>query len=292
MPATMEVGLRRSTLPLGPLQPRRLLDIIERLPPTEGDPTKWLQGVTWEPWPCRGMTIRSESDCEPGNLNTQVSFEECQDWVVQNPFRLTDAMRRVALDYTSLLMSDRLETRYNRQMSAAFARELILGAQSTMSLQSVATDPAGVAFGAAAVSIRLGMEVLEQEIATRLQGGVGYIHCPPGMLGGFVMVCGVYLNGDHWETPAGNVVISDAGYVDPTPPVGLGAASTETSDWVYASGPVFFESTAPITYEAFSEYPSAQTPWNRNIMDDIIAGYGILVFDPCPVTAVLISYTA
>ena len=290
MPTTMEVGVR---LPYGPLQPRRLLDQIQRLPAVEGDyPLRWLEGVTWEPTACVvPLLVDDETDCVPVDLSDNLTPRDCETWLTQNPFRLRDAFVRSVMTYPSI--NEDLVTMYLRQLSAAFAHELLDGVGGTHSLQSSATAPNNVAFGAAASTPAQGLRTLEEELATRMQGAVGYIHVPPGMLGRLVMEAGLFLVGDHWETPSGNVVISDAGYVNPPAPGG-GTASTAANDWVYASGPVFFEATAPTDFSAFVGKTGGAhdaTPWNRNVVTSYLSGYGILVFDPCPVTAVLIAYT-
>lgn len=289
MPTALYVGVQ---LPYGPLQPRRLLDIISRLPAVEGGyDLRWLDGVTWEPKACNvTLDVDTETDCVPADLDAVA--RECIAWETQTAFRIQDAFER-SPGFSDVSVNDDLPTLYMRQISATFAKELITGAGSTISLSSEASAPSNVAFGAAASTPTFGLRALEETIASRMKGGVGYIHVPPGMLGRFVMEAGVRLNGDHYETPSGNIVISDAGYVNPTAPAG-GTASTAANDWVYASGPVWYNSTGPTDFEGFEGKTGGAndaTPWNRNRITTWLAGYGILVFDPCPVTAVLIAYT-
>lgn len=282
-------------LPAGPVQPRRLLDSISRIPTSGSE--RWLDGVTWEPTKCRALTVDNEDACATGDI--VLTPVTCDAWETQLPFRLTDAMSATTLDLTPDEVGSRLSAFYNRAVSAAFAKELISGAASGgMSLSSEATAPNGAAFGDAATPIWNALTILEEEIAERLQGGAGFIFLTPGLLAqarlsyGLTLVdsrwkdsYGRALVEGRWETPSGNIVISDAGFLNPPPPTGQ-TASGAGEDWMYASGPVFFESTAPSSVGN----PTESLNFTRNTFTRYVQGYGILVFDPCPVTAVLASY--
>jgi len=281
----MELVIR---LPLGPMQPRRLLDVIPRIPPQEvgGNPLRWLEGVTWEPWPCRALVADDEASCDRESGFTVVPHA-CEAALTQTPFRISDAMKASTLDLDFPTVEAYLGARYSMQISATFASELLSGtASGGMSLSSEATAPNGAAFGVAATPVWNAMSILEEEIAERLQGQVGFIHVPPGMLVQAVSECALTLDPTGWwRTPAGNVVISDAGYMNPPPPTNEAVSSTG-EDWLYASGPVWYEATAPMLVGQGSQ----TMLMTRNTFEQYIAGYGILVFDPCPVTAVLASY--
>jgi len=301
MPANLEVGLRRTTLPMGPLQPRRLLDIIQRLPATEGgNSMRWLEGVTWEPFTC-GPTLLAidEATCstDPPDLDAAYvdalgAVQTCAAWKSQTPFQIIDGFNASTLDYTAGEVGDRLIAMYNREISAAFARELLSGnGSSDRSLSNEAVAPAELAFGAA-VPLKRALSALESHLALTLQGVVGYLHVPPGLLAEAVLTYGLRLVDGHWETPAGNIVISDAGYAEPPNPGGGAVADGE--DWIYSSGPIFYESTAPVNLTAFEGGTGGAndtTPWNRNRFTEWLVGYGILVFDDCGVSAALASYT-
>jgi hypothetical protein len=280
MPTGLQAVIR---LPAARRQPRRLLDVLDRLPGVEGN--RWLEGVTWQPTACRALTVEGGDDCS--NFDFNVVPDECEAAVTQDPFRVSDAFKAATLDMIYSEVDEMLASRFNLQVSASFASELLSGAASGgMSLSSEASAPNGAAFGVGATPIWNALAILEEEIAERLQGGVGYIHLPPGLLSQAVSECELTLNTDgQWETPVGNIVISDAGYINPPPPTGEGASSG-AEDWIYASGPVWFESTVPILIGQGSETLTL----SENTFTQYIAGYGILVFDPCPVTAVLVSY--
>lgn len=278
-------------LPAGPNQPRRLLDVLSRIP-NAGDaasPTRWLEGVTWRALVCRELTADTDEVCDPVDFDVDPHDLNDTDWCtwqVQPAFRLADAARADLL--SAGIDEDEgaamLVERYNTRMSAMFASELISGAASGgMSLSTVASE-GGLTFGAA-VALPLAMSRLETEIARRLQGAAGFIHLPPGLLAQAVSNYGLELSDGTWRTPAGNIVISDAGYVDAEEPTGESQSGTD-EEWVYASGPVFFESTAPAVA------PSGNTDIGANTWTAFVHGYGILVFDPCPVTAVLVDYDA
>ena len=270
------------TLPDGPLQPRRLLNSIERLP---GAGERWLDGVRWEPTKCRALSVDNEATCATA-VNSAVVPVVCDAWESQTPFRITDAMSATLLDLTPDEVGARLSSFYDRAVSAAFAKELISGAASAdKSLSSEATAPNGAAFNAAATPIWNALAILEEEIAERLQGGVGFIFVTPGLLAQAVSSYGLMLVDEKWQTPSGNVVISDAGFLNPLQPTGQ-SASTAANDWVYASGPVFYDSSSPSMVGSSAE----SINFTRDTFTRWVQGYGILVFDPCPVTAVLASY--
>lgn len=271
-----------------PLQPGRLLDIIPRIPPELLDPTnplRWLVGVAWEPIPCGGLTA-SAADGPCLDHDATATLRTCSEPETQKPFRLEDAYRSSVLNESPGEIDQRLMLTWET-LSAGFAKELLSGAASGgVSLSSTATAPTNIAFGAAAVSIEAAMSEIENELAERLFGRLGYIHVPPGLLSQAVSIYGVQPgpNGS-WVTPAGNVVISDAGYVNAAAPSGQ-AASAAGSEWLYGSGPVLYNVSDPFIRDA-SSYDLT-----RNTMTRYMEGYGILVFDSCPVTAVLASYTA
>jgi len=270
-------------LPAPQTQPRRLLDVLPRIPGVDGPP-RWLNGVTWQPWGCHGLYVDTAVPCNEQDLDNAPMV--CEAFVTQLPFRLADAMSGSTLEYTYDEIEAMLNGRYDVQVSAAFATELLDGVGSGgNSLSAAATEPGGAAFGAPAVPVPFGFAVLEEEIARRLDGAVGFIHASPGVLAMAIVGYGLEMVDGAWRTPSGNVVLSDAGYKNAVQPTNE-AASSFGEEWVYASGPVFFESTAPTTLGSGSQTLDV----TRNTITQFIEGFGILVFDDCPVTAVLVSY--
>ena len=137
------------TLPAAPVQPRRLLDVVQRLPGADGATERWLMGVTWEPVQCRKPHVDSEQICTETNMD--VVPAGCAQWLEQIPFRVSDAFFASTLNYTVAEVETMLTVFYNRVISATFANELLTAAGSNgYSLSNVATAPTRVAFGAAA----------------------------------------------------------------------------------------------------------------------------------------------
>lgn len=275
-------------LPAGRPQPRKLLDIAQTFDVSGDNPKRWLAGVRWPQLVCGSLTATSVVPCSDGDQSATL-VEQCVEWGSQLPFRLSDGVKASTLDFTLDELAEMSRELYDRAVSASFAAELISGIGSGgSSLSSEATAPDGAAFGSAATPIWNALAILEEEIADRLHGDVGYIHLPPGLLAQAVSTYGLMLVDGHWETPAGNVVISDAGYVSPVEPDGE-AGSDPAEDWVYASGPIFYQRTDGELVGSGSETVNFADGHNR--IDQFINGHGILVFDPCPVTAVLVSYS-
>ena len=272
------------SLPSGPMQPRKLLDSIEKFAVPGDSPTRWMAGVRWQPQLCRALTVDNVDVC--AGVDQVAADTPCVAWSDQLPFRISDALSASSLEFSAAeLLAMSLEF-WPTAISAAFAAELVAGAGSGGdSLSSVATAPVGAAFNAAASLCRNAVAILEDEIAIRLQGRAGFIFLPPGLLAQAVHSYGLRLTESGWETPAGNRVISDAGFVAAGAPTG-GTAAGASEDWVYASGPVFYQESAPKPVGVGSEV----TDMTRNTFLQYVEGYGILVFDPCPVTAVRVSY--
>lgn len=271
------------------VQPRRLIDIAARLSHGDRDPQRWIDGVTWEARQCRTLVADNETSCDPEEMPAGLTPGECETWETQTAFRLSDAWTVSTLDVAEA--NSDLEAFYDIVVGAAFASELLSGAASGgMSLSNTATAPTGQAFTDPAEKIETGLMILEAEIAERLQGAVGWIHASQAVHNRLVAKAAVRLENGQWRTPAGNIVITDAGYLNPPKPTAGGPGSGAATDWMYASGPVLFESTQPTTYQALAG-TAVTTPWNRNKVTTYLTGYGILVFDPCPVTAVRVGFT-
>lgn len=273
--------------PLDPL-PRRLLDTIGEFGFRDGriEPNRWLAGITWNPRPRRPLLTQSASNvCSPP-ASTDPAYG-CVAAVTQAPFRVYDAFSSTNQNFTGAEIAEMLRERMPAMSSDAFARELIGGAAgSTLSLANQAHSPVGLAFGSGATPVWNALAILETELGLTLYGAKGMIHLPVGLLGQAVYTYGLRLVGDHWETPLGNTVVADSGYISATQPTGQ-AASPAATDWVYASGPVQYRSTEPALLG--TDGNEFITPSTNDILR-WMEMYGILKFDPCPVTAVLASY--
>lgn len=280
-------------LPLGEPTPRRLLDIIQRIPGLDnpdqqaaGNELRWLNGIKFEPWPCRSLSAVAASDCSDETLAAITAT--CEAARTQYPFQIIDALKASTLEWTVELLDSYLGLRAQTMVSSIFAAELISGAASGgMALSKSAHAPDDIAFGAAAKPIWEVLAALESELAQNIPNQRGIIHVPPGMLSTATMSYGCLLNPNgFYETPNGNIVIGDSGYQQPVQPTGQPAPSAGT-DWVYASGPVWFQMTDFMGLGVGSDSYN----FARNEINRWISGYGILVFDPCPVTAALATYS-
>lgn len=289
-----------------PMPRGRLLDIISRFeldPVNNGDQTvaaRWINGVTWQPEPCRGLFTADVDAC------AEIDFIQiapiCEAAITQTPFAVYDALKGSALEYTADDLLAIIEGRVTLKTSAAFASELLSGAASgDRALRKSAHAPS-IAFGAAATPIYNAIAVLEADLASTMRGARGMIHMPPGMLQEAVRISELELNADgQYETPLGNLVVADAGYLNAPQPTGGGGASTAGNDWIYASGPVEYQWSSPIAIDAgnigstITSFTSRETAalsvfTSRDDITRFVEAVGILIFDPCPVTAVLTSY--
>lgn len=268
------VDLTPSPLPRG-----MLLDII---PEWDANGVRWFaDGVTWEPFDYGTLRRTSVNACSPATHGA--SLRECLDYVTALPFALEDA-------YATSMMNAAdgdgggMAARWELLRSAAFATELITGSASGgRSLSSDATAPTGVPFGSPATTALNALSVMESHFAEVMQGGRGYIHVSPALLP--LLVDRLIQVGDHWETPTGHVVVADAGYVDAAAPDGE-AASAAGEDWIYGSGPVRWQ---------YREGIGGGEPYVDITTNDVsmyLTGYGILLFEPEPVTAILVSYAS
>lgn len=269
-PAAVE--LTPSPVPRG-----RFLDIA----PQWGEGVRWYaDGVTWEPFDFGSLHATGTDACSPAAHGA--TPRTCLAYETAVPFALEDAWTSNAL--ATLDDSDGdvgvQRDRWELLRSAAFASELITGAAAGgRALSSDATAPALLPFGSAAVSGPTAIAVFEAHLATVLQGGRGVIHVPPVMLPSLMEV--VTQVGDHWETPTGHIVIADAGYQGALPPDGQAAAST-TQAWMYASGPVMWAYAPGIGGDV-------RVDITTNEVTAQMTGYGILLWDQEPVSAVLAS---
>lgn len=281
------------SLPAPSPVPRRLLDVIQRIPglntPDEqasGNELRWLNGIKFEPWACRSLSAVAAADCSTETLAAITAT--CEAALTQSPFQIIDALKASTLEWTVEMLDAYLGMRVQLMVSSVFASELISGAASGgMALSKSAHAPDDIAFGAAAKPIWEVLAALESELAQHIPNGRGYIHVPPGLLSTATMSYGCVLNSQgFYETPNGNIIVADSGYQQPTQPTGQPAPSAGT-DWVYASGPVFYEMTDFVGLGIGSETYN----FTKNTINRWISGYGILVFDPCPVTAALATYS-
>jgi hypothetical protein len=268
------VDLAPSPLPRG-----MLLDII---PEWDANGVRWFaDGVRWEPFDYGTLRRASVNACSPATHGA--TQRGCLDYVTALPFALEDAYATSTMNVADG-DGGGMVARWELLRSAAFATELITGSASGgRSLSSDATAPTGVPFGSPATTALNALSVMESHLAEVMQGGRGYIHVSPALLP--LLVDHLRLVGDRWETPTGHIVVADAGYVNAAAPDGE-AASAAGEDWIYASGPVRWQ---------YREGVGGGEPYVDITTNDVLmqmTGYGILLFEPEPVTAVLVSYAS
>lgn len=268
-------------------QARRLLDIATPLPSVEGqgNPLRWLEGVTWLPRDCTVLTADTSEPCDVDQSFGEVETLECETWASSDPFRITQKFSETILNFPDPeMVAARLQDNYERMISAIFATHLVTD------LADQATAPTnGQAFADAAVPVWQAMAILEATLASRLHGGLGYIHIPPLLLARACYFDTIYLGDDGvYRTPAGNVVISDAGYDNA--PFPTGGSSAEMTDWIFCSGEIFYATTTPTLLEPtlYDDRAAAITTAGplRNRYEQYITGYGLTVFDECAVSGV------
>lgn len=273
-------------IPLEVASDATLLAAIPEIP-TNGLAERWsAAGITWQPTPQTALSGGAASACDPASPSNP--NYACTPAITQLAFWLYDAFNASYLDtevgYADALMDERWAIR----ISAAFAKELLDGVLSASgrSLSANAHAPAQRAFAAGSVTMLQGIGILEDDLARTIGNARGILHIPPALFNHAVTQATVRERDGRWYTPRGNLVVSDAGYVDAKEPTGQ-AASAAMKDWVYASGPVRFAATGAETLgNAANEY----SDMTRNRFVRWKQGYGILQFDPAPVTAVLVDY--
>lgn len=277
-------------------QPRTrgtLLASIEVLPVTsiaDDSNERWLNGFSWSPNYLRDPRFGSALDaCGPVDVNGD-AMGLSADAAEAAGFRVFDGITTSTLNATtSAALQAGLEARSANWLSWAFARQLATGSATGASnnLKSAAAGrpPADLAYGSAATPLYDAFATLENHLSRTIHDGTGVIHIAPGLLETAINECAVERDGDRFYTPAGHLVVADGGYVDMPAPAGA-SASSAGEDWVYASGPVFYRMIAPEIVGgelvAVDIRTNDRTLW--------IEGYGIVVFEPEIVTAVLAKY--
>lgn len=275
-------------LPKTGLQPARFLDVIPELPLDGKAAEAWaLHGVTWADMTSLPLQVGT-TGCTPSNIEGAV--RTCADAFTQLPFQLADVVELTSMGYQVIPDADQeMIDWFDQAVSAAFAKQFAAGTIGH-TLFSTATPPTtlGVTFASAAITPARALAVLETEMAVRAFNGVGIIHLPPGLLGLVVDTYGVEWVEDHWETPLGNTVLADAGYVNMRQPAGSGSAAGTLEDWVYATGPVWYRKT-PDRFRG-DAFESGNFNFAENLVTRWRETQGIIVFDPAYVTAVKAAY--
>jgi hypothetical protein len=254
-------------------------------------PARWLAGVKYHPRDCRGLGIgTSVWYCDDPNDDDLDAGAECVAWVEQFAFDIQDALTDSTLARNEDEMRMLLESRYTEMISWAFAATLVglnsqFNAASGLTLPTQAHAPDG-GFPAA-TPIAKAMAILENDLAKTLHGAEGMIHLSPGLLYQAANGGGLILDDGTYRTPSGHTVVGDAGYYRAAAPTGQATSTANTSDWAYASGPIEYQATP---FNIKGEMPEAFVTISDNRVNLYSQEHGIFLFDPCAVTAVLVSY--
>ena len=222
-----------------------------------------------------------------GDFFSDDPLPTCEEYVEQLPFVIKDRLQGATLE----LMAEgeiaaKLVDRWREMLSWIFANTLVSQVTDLVTLPSVATEPAGIAFGTAATPLYNALANIESEFAERMYSRSGVIFLPPGLIGNAMDTYGVEWRDGSYRTPVGNRVIVDPGFYNADAPTGETASGT-AEEWVYASGPVYYQASTA----EFDEVRAGRVGiTDRNLINAFAQSSGIMVFDPCPVTAVLTSY--
>lgn len=274
--------------PEAPLLDRGLLlEQIDRFEVADG---RWLiDGVTWEPRVCgRDVEIVAayEGPCTDDFFSDD-PIPTCEEYVEQLPFVVKDRLQGATLELLAEgEIAAKLAARWREMLSWIFANTLVSQVSGMLTLPSEATEPAGIAFGTAATPLYNALANIESEFAQRMYSRSGVIFLPPGLIGTAIATYGVEWRNGSYRTPVGNRIIVDPGFYNADAPTGQGA-SGDAEDWVYASGPVYYQASTARFDEARAGRVGIT---DRNLINAFGQSSGIMVFDPCPVTAVLTSY--
>lgn len=276
------------TIPQAPLLDRGLL--LDQIPQFEmpGDVAdRWLnEGVTWQPRICsRDMeTVRALAAACEDDFFEDDPIRECNAFETQAAFTIKDRLKDSNLDLEPDELLRLLSERFAEMTSWIFADVLTSIVAGVNTLPSEASAPAGIAFGSAATPLYNALSNIEAEFGERMYGRSGLIFLTPGLLANAIDHYAVEWRDGRYRTPAGNIIISDPGFYNAAAPAGQTASGT-AEEWVYASGQVSYQ-TSGLDLEQARQRPGV----DHNTITAFAQAHGILVFDSCPVTAVLTSY--
>lgn len=257
-----------------------LIDASPEIPAAELQGSRWLlAGVTWVGFDCSNIETTTEDGCtalEP--LDFARGFGD--SIYTHQTFMLWDAIRCSDLSVEPSVLRDRVEMKLTVLASAGMASELMTGAASAD--RSFTTD--ALSLGNTAETIRVGFAKLEAHLASKLNGAVGMIHVPPGVLTLANADSIISMGADGlFRTATGHIVIGDAGYSGTATPDGATAASSSQA-WLYASGIVRHAIT---DIKGLREAEENLT--ERNTESFYGHRYGVVVYDSCAVGAVKVT---
>lgn len=263
---------------------RAMLLFSMRAADLDGD--RWLAGAKFQPRDCRPLAIgKSVWFCDGDD--TMADGADCGEFIEQYPFNIEDALRDTTLGLSGEELLDLLRRRHDEMISWAFGSTLV-GKNAEfdgLTLPSTAHAPdSGYGAGTAAVKA---LAILENELADTLHSAQGLIHVSPGMLLTLNAGGALEIEAAEVRTPSGHIVVADPGYYRAAQPTGESASTANTSEWIYASGPIEYKMTP---FNPIGDRPNDYTDPFNNAVERMTQSHGIFLFDPCAVTAVLATY--
>ena len=253
----------------------------------ETDIPRWLAGVSFNTLGCDPLQriesiicgeVDDDSTKEAYGLGEVVGFDS---------FAIYDAKEGSLLcDVSERLIGD-VMVRYPSMVSEQLANELMEGGSRPFDPLEPESNPT---FVSAATAVTGGpftpseaIAILEQEAANVLHGAEATFHLTPrgfGSLTAFDLADGIDAPG--YRTAQGHKVIADAGYTGAAPTTG----SITADEYWYMSGPVFWA----MTQAAPLGLPTERLDISINYQTEIFEAFAVVLFDPCAVRAVPVSY--
>ncbi len=226
----------------------RIIDESGLYPPTREDAAdaralgivrpgeqRWINGVEVYPYPPDVGDIY-----DPCATGSNVAAKGFGTAVVHPQFGAMTVWLAETCTASRVWDQDEFKARATAVLSAvdgsAVASELMRGTR--MPLNPFIADGGGTfPSGNTAVSVAVGLAILDDEIAKSARAGL--IHLSPGMLQIGREKFALDNKTGVWRTANGTVVIPDAGYVNPPKPAGAThSAAAANQEWAYATGPI------------------------------------------------------
>lgn len=271
-------NVRADGIDLPSPQPRttaRLLDVAESIPGFDSR----FGDKEWLPWP--GVEANTDAVlCETIYTKTPRDLPELQN---QPAFLLWDSLTCSTLGIRLSTLARLLGENVTDFLSATLAAELESAAGSGgASLASTAVIVSGTA-----TSLAVAFAMLEDHLGTVLHGGLGVIHLTPGLF--TLAVASGLVDADTHKTPTGHDVIGDAGHTGDVAPA-AGGAPGAGEKWIYASGDIWYETSAIKGVLEVSEEDAAPVYVLQNDNRPLAERYGLIVFNQDLVGAALVDY--
>lgn len=248
------------------------------------DHNRLIAGAKFVPW---GVDIAAQMAkhvaCGPEeDLSTAIGTWPSDE--TQNAFSMAKGFEcsTLSLGFEFDTIAERSEAFLEYVTGLVLTRELITGAASEgLSLQSSAVTPSG----STNLSISALLMAIDDWFDSVLGNGVGMIWVPTRALTRIVQTTSAGVSAaepDVVRTPAGHIIVGDAGFGAAVTPAVGGTAATAPDTWVYASGPVGYglNDIKPV-----GDGRQDTLDMTRNIRNVVARRDAILLFDPSTVAA-------